>query len=59
MRGENPSPFEQVLVTRAGKRINVIISTKLTEYKGKHTLLGILTDITEHIEFEKKIKAKR
>ena len=56
MRGENPSPFEQVLVTRAGKRINVIISTKLTEYKGKQTLLGILTDITEHIEFEKKIK---
>ena len=56
LRGENPPPFEQVLVTRAGKRINVIISTKLTKYKGKQALLGILTDITEHIEFEEKIK---
>ncbi len=34
MRGEIVSPYEYVLITRNGKRINAIINTTLIEYKG-------------------------
>jgi two-component system cell cycle sensor histidine kinase/response regulator CckA len=40
-------PFEYTLLTKSGKRIEVIITTKLIKYQGEEVILGIITDITE------------
>ncbi len=47
MRGENVPTFEYGLVSRDGKRIEAIITSKLIEYDGQKAILGIITDITE------------
>jgi PAS domain S-box-containing protein len=47
MRGEEVSPYEYVLITREGERINAIITTKLIKYENERALLGIVTDITD------------
>jgi PAS domain S-box-containing protein len=46
-RGEEVESFEYTLVTKAGRRIESIITTKLIEYEGTKAILGIVTDITE------------
>ena len=55
-KGEEVSPYEYVLITRDGKRINAIINTKLIEYKGGKAVLGIVTDITERKKTEMNLK---
>jgi PAS domain S-box-containing protein len=52
MRGEEVSPYEYVLITREGERINAIITTKLMKYENERALLGIITDITERKKSE-------
>ena len=47
MRGEIVPPYEYVLITRDGKRINAIINTALIEYNGDRAIMGIVTDISE------------
>jgi len=47
MNGENVPPYEYVLITRNGKRLNAIINTALIEFNGDKAILGIVTDITE------------
>jgi len=47
MRGENLAPYEFTLITKEGRRIEVIIATKLMNLKGERSILGIVTDITE------------
>lgn len=56
MAGKEIEPFECVLVTRKGKRIDVIITTKLIQYRGKPAALGMVTDITGRKKEEAKIK---
>ena len=56
MRGEDVPPYEYVLITRDGKRVNAIITTKLIEYKGEQAILGIVTDITERKKAEEALK---
>ncbi len=46
-RGEDIQPYEYVLITRDGKRIDAINSTKLIKYRGEDALLGVVTDITD------------
>ncbi|MGA3061439.1 MAG: PAS domain S-box protein [Candidatus Bathyarchaeia archaeon] len=55
MRGEASSPFEFVLITKEGKRINALISSTLIDYKGDKAILGIVTDITERKKAEEKV----
>jgi PAS domain S-box-containing protein len=55
MRNEVVSPYEFVLVTRGGKRINVIIAVKLIEYAKERVMLGIITDITERKKTEEEL----
>jgi len=46
LAGEELEPYEYTLVTKEGRRLEVIISTKLVTYGGERALLGIITDIS-------------
>ncbi len=52
LRGETVPPYEYVLITRDGKRINAIINSGLIEYNGDKAVMGIVTDITERKKTE-------
>ncbi|MBI5075918.1 MAG: PAS domain S-box protein [Nitrospirae bacterium] len=56
MKGEDVQPFEYGLLTREGKRINAIVTSKVFEYEGETSVIGIVTDITERIKFENALK---
>ncbi len=56
LKGEDIPPYEYVLVTKKGNRINAIISTKLINFKGKKAIMGIVTDITERKQTEDKLE---
>jgi PAS domain S-box-containing protein len=45
--GGEVEPYEYSLITKDGRRIESIITTKLIEYDGTKAILGIVTDITE------------
>jgi PAS domain S-box-containing protein len=51
-QGEDVPPFEYVLVSRDGHRINSLISTKIIDFHGKKSILGIVTDITANKKAE-------
>ncbi|HUK85647.1 MAG TPA: PAS domain S-box protein, partial [Candidatus Acidoferrum sp.] len=47
LKGEVTSPYNYELMSKNGKRINAIITSKLIEYEGEKAILGIVTDISE------------
>ncbi len=53
MQGYEVLPYEYVLLTKDGKRIEVIITTKLIDYENGKAILGIITEITERKQAEK------
>lgn len=55
-RGEDVDPYEYVLLTRDGKRLNAIISSKLIDYEDGKAILGIVTDITQIKQTEQEIR---
>lgn len=56
MKGEEVPPYECGLLTRDGKKVDVIVSTKLIKYDEGDAILGIFTDITEKKRLEEKIR---
>lgn len=54
--GKELEAYEYELLTKRGKQINAIISTKLITYGNKRAILGIVTDITETRKAESKIR---
>ena len=58
IQGEDIEPYEYALVNKSGRRIEVIITTKLIHYEGERSILGIVTDITERKQAEKALQAK-
>jgi PAS domain S-box-containing protein len=58
MQGEEIEPYEYALVDKWGGRIDVIITTKLINYEGQRSILGIITDISERKQAEKALEAK-
>ncbi|MHC4457991.1 MAG: PAS domain S-box protein [Planctomycetota bacterium] len=58
MRGEEVEPYEYTLVSKSGKRIEAIITTKLIDYEVERAILGIVTDITERKHAEKVLQEK-
>jgi PAS domain S-box-containing protein len=59
MRGEEVTPVEHSLITKHGKKIESILTTKLIKYKGEQAILGTITDITERKKAEQiLLKAK-
>ncbi|MBN2465215.1 PAS domain S-box protein [candidate division WOR-3 bacterium] len=58
-RGEEVEPYEYSLVTKDGRRIEAIITTKLIEYGGTRAILGIVTDITERKRAERALHEEK
>ncbi len=56
MEGKEVDPYEYSLITREGKRIDVVINTKLIDYDGQSAILGIVTDITDRKRAEETIR---
>ncbi|MCK4505189.1 MAG: PAS domain S-box protein, partial [Candidatus Aegiribacteria sp.] len=50
--GEEVVPYECALISKTGKRIDVILTSKLISYEGENAILGIVTDITERKQAE-------
>jgi PAS domain S-box-containing protein len=58
IQGKEIAPYEYTLINKTGKRIDVIITTKLIHYEGERSILGIVTDISERKLAEKRLRAK-
>ena len=58
MRGEEIEPYEYTLISKNGKRIEAIITTKLIDYEGEKAILGIVTDISERKKAEEALQKK-
>ena len=56
MTGNDILPYEYTLVTKEGRRIDAIITTKLINYQGDSATLGIITDITKRKQAERELK---
>jgi PAS domain S-box-containing protein len=56
MNGKEVDPFEYAIVSKEGKRIDAIITTKLMNYEGERAILGIVTDISERKEVEQALR---
>jgi len=48
MKGEEAAPYEYKLLTRQGRTIDAILTSKLITYDGESAILGTVTDISEH-----------
>lgn len=55
-RGQEVEPYEYALVTREGRRVDVLVSTRLIDYEGERAILGILTDITGQKRVEEALR---
>jgi PAS domain S-box-containing protein len=53
LKGTEIPPYECTLLTKTGRRIDCLITTKLIAYEGERAILGIITDITEIRALEK------
>jgi PAS domain S-box-containing protein len=56
LRGEEVGPYEYALVAKDGRRVEVLLSTKLMDYEGEKAILGILTEITERKRAEEALQ---
>jgi PAS domain S-box-containing protein len=52
LKGQDVAPYEYSLITKEGKAVEAIITTKLITYGGETAILGIVTDITERKRVE-------
>jgi PAS domain S-box-containing protein len=55
-KGEDVRPYEYTLVTKDGRQIAVINTTKLIDYQGESAILGIVTDISERKRAEEQLR---
>ncbi|MFN2147196.1 MAG: PAS domain S-box protein [Anaerolineales bacterium] len=46
-QGEDVPPYESVLLTKDGRRLNAIHATRLINYEGQSAILGIVTDVSD------------
>jgi PAS domain S-box-containing protein len=56
LKGEEVPPLEYSLITKEGKRVEGILTTKLIKFEGEKAILGIATDITERKQKEEELK---
>ena len=47
LKGEYVPPYHYELISKDGKRIDAVITSKMIEYEGEKAILGIVTDISE------------
>ncbi|KJR43653.1 PAS/PAC sensor signal transduction histidine kinase [Candidatus Magnetoovum chiemensis] len=53
---EDVPPYEYSILTKYGKRIEAINTTKIIPYDGEKAVLGIITDITDRRQREEKLR---
>jgi PAS domain S-box-containing protein len=53
LTGEDVPPYEYSILTKAGKRIEAILTPKLIDYEKEKAILGTITDITQQKKAEK------
>lgn len=56
MRGQEAPSVEYALITKAGRRIDAILTTRLIQYEGEKAILGTVTDITDRKRAEKSLQ---
>lgn len=56
MTGEEVAPYEVTLVTRNGRRLETIVSTRLIDIEGDKAILGIITDISDQKRRQERIR---
>jgi PAS domain S-box-containing protein len=56
LKSQDVQPYEYTLITKSGKRIEVIITTKLFQHEKSDAILGIITDITKRKRAEEALK---
>lgn len=56
LEGTEIPPYEYTLITKKGKRIPALLTTKLLKYNGETAILGTVTDITEPKRLEQLYK---
>jgi PAS domain S-box-containing protein len=57
--GEDVEPIEYALVTKGGRRLETIVSTRLVEFGGEWAILGVVTDITQRKEAEEALRESK
>jgi two-component system cell cycle sensor histidine kinase/response regulator CckA len=56
MSGKEIEPSEYALISKDGRRIEAIYTSKLIDYEGERAILGTVTDITERKHAEEELK---
>ena len=56
MQGKDIPPYEYSLITKEGKRVEGLITTKLIQYEDEDAILGIVTDITQRKQMEEALR---
>jgi len=55
LRGEEVPAYEYTIITKQGKRLDVIIATRLILFENENAILGIVTDISERKKSEESL----
>jgi PAS domain S-box-containing protein len=58
MAGHPVNPFEYVLISKNGNKVDTLLSPKLIRFGGENAIIGIITDITEQRKAEKVTRQK-
>ena len=56
MKGEEAAPYEYKLLTRQGRTIDAILTSKLITYDGESAILGTVTDISERRQEQEAVR---
>jgi len=56
MQEKEVVPYEYTLLTKDGKCLNAIMTSRLIDYEGESAILGIITDITERKQAEDSLR---
>jgi PAS domain S-box-containing protein len=59
MNGQDIPPYDYKLITKDGKELSAIHSTKLIDYEGEKAILGIVTDITDRKHMEEELRREK
>lgn len=56
LRGEDHLPFEFTMLSRDGRRIEVILNSWVTVWEGRRAVVGIMTDITSQHRLAERLR---